>query len=94
MRFPMDDAIAEVARATVKFPTWPTDPFHAVAVLSEELGELTKAIVQHTYEPGKSSLDDVRTEATQTAAMSLRFLASIEEYKFDVCHQHTQTPKP
>ncbi len=32
---------AELTRATAKFPTWPTDPLHALAVLGEEFGELT-----------------------------------------------------
>jgi hypothetical protein len=30
--------LAELDRATRKFPTWPTDPLHAVAVLGEEAG--------------------------------------------------------
>lgn len=63
---------AEVARAVAKFPTWPTDPLHALAVLGEEFGELTKAMLQLTYEPHKSSAEEVRTEALQTAAMALR----------------------
>ena len=32
---------AEVDRATEKFPLWPDDPLHALAVLGEEYGELT-----------------------------------------------------
>ena len=39
----LHEVMAEVARATQKFPTWPTDPLHALAVLGEEFGELTKA---------------------------------------------------
>lgn len=35
----------EVRRATQKFPTWPNDPLHAVAILGEEFGELTKAVL-------------------------------------------------
>ena len=27
----IDQITAEVARATMKFPTWPTDPLHALA---------------------------------------------------------------
>ena len=37
-----DRITAELARAVKKFPTWPTDPLHALAVLGEEFGELTK----------------------------------------------------
>jgi hypothetical protein len=80
----------EVTRATRKFPTWPTDPLHAVAVLGEEFGELTKAILQTTYEPHKVADGELRTEAIQTAAMSLRFLASLEHYEFARSRQHEQ----
>jgi NTP pyrophosphatase (non-canonical NTP hydrolase) len=84
----------EVAKATAKFPTWPTDPLHALAVLGEEFGELTQAVLQHTYEPHKSTLDDVRTESLQTAAMALRFLTSIDRYEFERGHQHEQAAAP
>jgi len=63
------EILKEVERATKKFPTWPTDPLHAVAVLGEEFGELTKAVLQFTYEPHKTTLDEIRVEAVQTAAM-------------------------
>ena len=81
----------EVRRATQKFPTWPTDPFHAVAVLGEEFGELTKAVLQHTYEPHKATLDDVRDEAIQTAAMAIRFLMSLDVYECARGIQHEQS---
>jgi NTP pyrophosphatase (non-canonical NTP hydrolase) len=44
----------EIVRAIAKFPTWPTDPLHAVAVVCEEAGELTKATLQAVYERHKS----------------------------------------
>lgn len=80
----------EVKRATRKFPTWPTDPLHAVAILGEEFGELTKAVLQTTYEPHKVQDGELRTEAIQTAAMALRFLASLNRYQFAQCPQHKQ----
>lgn len=86
----VSDVLSEVDRATRKFPTWPTDPLHALAVLGEEFGELTKAVLQHTYEPHKSTLDDVRTEALQTAAMAMRFLASLDTYEYQCGKQHDQ----
>lgn len=86
-----DLARVEVGRAVAKFPTWPTDPFHAYGVLAEEFGELGKAIVQYTYEPHKNvSIEDIRAEAVQTAAMALRFLQSVDMYRFDRCPQHEQ----
>lgn len=87
----VDEVMKEVEKATAKFPTWPTDPLHALAVLGEEYGELTKSVLQFTYEPHKSTLKDIRTEAIQTAAMSLRFLMSLHEYDYKKAEQHKQT---
>lgn len=80
----------ELTRAVVKFPTWPTDPVHASAVVMEEAGELDQSVLEHIYEPHKSSRDDVRKEAVQTAAMAIRFLLSMDVYKFDKAEQHEQ----
>lgn len=84
--------ISELARATAKFPTWPTDPLHAVAVLGEEFGELTKAVLQSVYEPHKVKPGEVRTEAIQTAAMAIRFLMSLDRYEYTPGVQHEQEP--
>lgn len=91
--------IDEIERAVRKFPAWPTDPLHALAVLGEEFGELTKSVLQLTYEPNKSSHADVLIEATQTAAMAMRFLKSIDRYEYAESSQHKQNllaaaPKP
>jgi hypothetical protein len=82
--------LSEVEKAVRKFPTWPTDPLHAVSVLGEEYGELVKAVLQLTYEPHKTSADEVRMEAIQTAAMALRFLRSLNTYQYARCFQHKQ----
>jgi hypothetical protein len=84
------EVLAEVERATVKFPTWPTDPLHALAVLGEEFGELNKAMLQMTYEPHKTSRSEVRAEALQTAAMAIRLAMSLDEYLYWPCDQHAQ----
>lgn len=81
----------EIDRATRMFPTWPTDPLHALAVLGEEFGELTKAVLQTAYEPHKVKEGELRTEAIQTAAMALRFLASVGRYEFVLSAQHAQS---
>lgn len=86
----LDQVFQELERSRKKFPTWPTDPIHALNVLGEEYGELNKAVLQHTYEPEKSGMEDVVMEAIQTAAMSLRFLASIDKYQFQPGEQHDQ----
>lgn len=85
---------AELARAVSKFPTWPTDPLHALAVLGEEFGELTKAMLQFTYEPHKTSIDEIRTEALQTAAMALRLYRSLDRYEYRPAPQHSQETQP
>lgn len=77
-------------RAINKFPTWPTDPLNALAVLGEEYGELTKAMLQLTYEPHKTTASDVRMEAIQTAAMSIRLAMSLGSYEYKGCDQHKQ----
>ena len=86
----IEAVLGEVQRASKKFPEWPTDPLHAVAVLGEEFGELTKAVLSLTYESDNLSIDDVRTEAIQTAAMALRFIYSLDRYIFHRAHQHKQ----
>ena len=81
----------ELNSATDKFPMWPVDPIHAMAVLGEEFGELNKEVLKLCYEPGKSSLEAVEAEAIQTAAMAIRFLLGLDHYRFnpvalvDVC---------
>lgn len=82
------DVRAEIRRATTKFPTWPTDPLHALAVLGEEFGELTQAILQMAYEPHKSSPAHVRIEAIQTAAMAVRMVISLDKYHYAPSAQH------
>lgn len=86
----IEEVINEVAKATQKFPTWPNDPIHAVAVLGEEYGELNKAVLQLVYEPHKSTAEDVKEEAIQTAAMAIRFLLSLDAYEYRRCDQHKQ----
>ena len=86
----INEVMKELERATIKFPTWPTDPLHAIAVLGEEFGELTKATLQLTYEPHKTNMKELQTEAIQTAAMALRFAASLESYVCKKADQHRQ----
>lgn len=84
------DTLKEVKKAMLKFPTWPTDPLHAFAVVGEEFGECQKEILQLTYEPHKSTLESARKEAVQMAAMALRFLMSFDRYEFAPGVQHQQ----
>lgn len=88
--FDIRPILLEVMRSIRKFPTWPTDPLHALAVLGEEFGELTKAMVQLTYEPHKTSAEEVQKEALQTAAMALRLCHSLNRYEYKPGVQHEQ----
>ena len=81
---------AELSRAMKKFPTWPTDPLHALVVYHEEKGELDKAVLQLVYEPEKSSYKHVLEEAVRRAAMAVRFLVGLQMYEFKPGHQHWQ----
>lgn len=82
--------LKELDAATTKFPTWPTDPLHAIAVVNEEVGELNKAVLQCVYEPYKSSYAEVKEEAIQAAAMAIRFVMSLDRYEYQQRPQHTQ----
>lgn len=88
----IEEVLSELEKATTKFPTWPTDPLHALAVLGEEYGELNKAMLQLTYEPHKedASVCHVRQEAIQTAAMALRLVMSLDRYEYAPGAQHSQ----
>lgn len=79
----------EMARAIRKFPTWPTDPMHALGVVTEEHGELAKALLERIYADGP--VGNVSKEAIQLAAMALRFAGSLDRYAFTPSHQHPQT---
>lgn len=67
---------AELNKAKQKHPDFPNDPFKQLAIMQEEAGEVTKAVLHFHYEGGK--LDDIRKELIQTAAMCMRMLEKID----------------
>ena len=71
------EVLDELLRAETKYPAWPTDLIHQVAIMQEESGEAIRAALNHVYhgEP----LADVRAELVQTAAMCLRCLKNMGE---------------
>ena len=69
------DILSEVERAREKHPEWPDDIIHAVAIVAEESGEAVRAALNHVYHGG--SIDEVRTELVQTAAMCIRMLENL-----------------
>ena len=58
--------VEEAKKARAKWP----DSVHSVAALTEEVGELAKAILQHKYE--KQDPHKVWREAVQVAFMAMR----------------------
>lgn len=74
--------ISEVERAEILYPVWPApmrrgDHVWAAAILCEEAGEVLKAALNwQAHEKG--TVEDMRDEAIQTAAMAIRFLANLD----------------
>lgn len=76
----VEAVLDELRRAEEKFPMWPRDVIHAAAIVAEESGELVQAALQNVYSNGRT-LDHVRREAIQTAAMAIRLLSGMGEYR-------------
>ena len=70
-----DEIQQELDRAEKKHPDFPQDMFRQLAIMQEEAGEVTKAVLHYHYENG--TLEDVREELVQTAAMCLRMLQNL-----------------
>lgn len=68
---------AELERAKAKHPDFPSDMFRQLAIMQEEAGEVTKAVLHFHYEGG--TLNYIREELIQTAAMCLRMLENLPE---------------
>ena len=68
---------AELKRAEKKHPDFPADMFRQVAIMQEEAGEVTKAVLHYHYEGG--SLQHVKDELIQTAAMCMRMLGALDK---------------
>lgn len=88
------EVCTELDKAIAKFPGWPDDPFHALTIVQEEVGELAKALLQFYYEQDKAvTVGDIRKEAIQSIAMLHRFLNSLDkgQYRWPICSQHEYT---
>ncbi len=68
---------AELKRAEKIHPLYPYDMFVQVAIINKEAGEITKAVLHYEYEGG--SLEDVKKELIQTAAMCMRMLNRLNQ---------------
>lgn len=90
------DVLREVDRAVEKHPLWPDDMIDAATIVAEENGELQTAVLQSKYEPDKGvKISDIRSEAVQTAAASIRFVRSLDSglYLRSPIRQHNQTTR-
>lgn len=76
--------LREYERATKIHPDWPTDLVHAAAILSEEAGEVIKAVNNAVTGKKDGKDSDYTTEAIQCGAMCLRFLANLQNYDWNV----------
>lgn len=68
----------EYAKAVEKHPnsTWPKDVIHMVAIMAEEAGEAVQAANDVVHQG--ASLEPLRKELAQTAAMCIRCLVNLE----------------
>ena len=67
----------ELNKAIKKHPAYPANMFEQLAIMNEEAGEVTKAVLHYHYENG--SILDVKKELIHTAAMCMRMLNYLEE---------------
>lgn len=83
------DIDAELLRARAKFPR---NRFQVTALM-EEVGELGNALLEHAY--GKGSVENVRKEAVQVAAMACRVAEEGSEEFGEYCeYLELQKRKP
>ncbi len=88
----VNDVMDELRKAVSKFPSWPSDPFHALAIIGEEFGELQQSFLKAHYENGNGA---DRQEAVQLAAMAIRFLMHWEDYEVkDTTQVKSALPMP
>ncbi len=65
----------EISEAIKKFPGFPVDPVHMVAIMAEESGEAVQAALQYAYD--NKPVENIEKELIQTAAMCVRCLAHL-----------------
>jgi hypothetical protein len=71
--------IQEVYSAQRRYPLWPSNLVMAAAIAEEESGEVVKECNTYHWKQGPTTLDDIRKEAIQAAAMWIRFLVDTPE---------------
>ncbi len=69
--------LTELARAEYIHPDWPNDLIHQVSIMSEEAGEAVREANRLVIDHETDSLDDLKAELIQTAAMCLRIIKNL-----------------
>jgi hypothetical protein len=69
--------LTEMERAIHQHPKWPTDNVKRAAIVLEESGELIREA--NRIDEGVGSLDELKNECIQTAAMCFRMLDALAE---------------
>lgn len=68
-----EEILIELEKARRKFPD--QDIWITLAALTEEVGELNKAVLEFEHEPKKGvAYDKIRKEAVQVACMAMRVI--------------------
>ena len=74
------EVLAELERAETIHPNYPTNEFEALAVWVEEVGEVTKALLDAKHKG--ANREEIKTEAIQAVAMGIRFIKNLREAEF------------
>lgn len=90
VRQALESVFEEIVRARQKFPDWPLDPLHAIAILNEEVGELNQELLESVYKHEDPRRNEVAAEAIQVAAMAVEFLLALPIYDFKRAHQSSR----
>ncbi len=76
------DIALELLRAEGIHPRWDSDAAHALGFLSEEAGELAKAVNDfHSSGGAHAHRVSMGDEATQAGAMAVRFLLNLHRFQ-------------
>lgn len=70
------EIMQELKSAKEKYPIFPADIIHRVAIMCEESGEAMQAALNHVYH--QEPISHLRSEVIQAAAMCFRILESID----------------
>lgn len=85
------DVLAERKRQDMKWGEQNHDPFLYLTILGEEYGETCQAALEAKF--GKGTLDALRAEAVQTAAVALAIVECLDRRKWGWSKPHTECDK-